>query len=341
MANYVDSNLEAAVARFVGTFDGGMERNPFTEYFTKLIEASDFLFPDAQAIRDSAKRDVKAKIAKTIIATADGTRSCTMSGAYGDSVTSTLNWTTSGLTGQVSMKQHQDNAIGLQEAIAKRIADLRRSCLTKMETDAQTWFAASRSTSNAGTSYGTFNATNDVFEIAVALATTPGFLNIASQMMIENRYKGANEIIVNGYTYPQLKLQAAQGTQNATNSAFQFENWQVTNGVGYTDANYPNWFGYCFQTGLVGVLNWLPKDYREPLPGMSTDGNVGLKQSFADPEIPGLTWAMKTKVACVDTSASNGGDDDEVLYIQLSTTYSFNYAPTEDGSTPILAIGSV
>ncbi len=68
---------------------------------------------------------------------------------------------------------------------------------------------------------------------------------------------------------------------------------------------------------------------------------MGVKQVIPDPEIPGLNWALKSIATCVDTTSSNGADDDEVLQLQLSTDYSFNYAPTEDGSTPIFAAGSV
>lgn len=341
MANYTDTNLEAAVARFFGSFEGAMNRDPFVEFLKELYSSSDYLFPNAGEIKESSKRTIKAKIAKTIIEEANGARSCTLSGTYGDGVNTTLNWSTVALTGAISMKQHQDNEIKLQEAIAKRIADLRKSCLTTIETAAQAWFEANKTTSNAATSYGTFDAGTDVFEIIPSLATNPGFLNIAEQMLAENRYRSGNlAAIVNGYTYPQLRYQSQQGAGNAANLAFQFGNWSVSNGLGYDDANYPNWFAFVFQKGLVGALSWIPEDYRNPRQGASVADSIGVKQSFPDPEIPGLIWAMKTQLVCADTTSSNGGDDDEVLKIQLSTDYSFNAAPTEDGTTPIFAIAT-
>ena len=341
MANYTDTNLEAAVARFFGSFDGGMNRNPFVEFLKSLYANSGYLFPDAEAIKQSSKRSIKAKIAKTVIEEATGSRSCTLTGTYGDGVSVTLNWGTVALTGAVSMKQHQDNEIGLQEAIAKRIADLRKSCLTTIETAAQAWFEANKSTVNDATSYGNFDAVTNVFEVLPTVATNPGFLNVAEQMLAENRYRGMmNQAIVNGYTYPALRYQSQQGAGNAANLAFQFGNWMVGNGLGYSDANYPNWFGFVFQDGLVGALSWVPEDYRNPRQGASVADSIGVKQSFPDPEIPGLTWAMKTQLVCANTTSYNGNDDDEVLKIQLSTDYSFNAAPTEDGSTPIFAIAS-
>jgi hypothetical protein len=343
MANYTDSNLEAAVARFIGSFTDGMERSPFIEFWKVLQKNSDYIFPEAMAVRESSKRSIKTKIMKTILETPTGERSCTINGTFGDAVTQTLNWTSVALAGKVSMKQHQDNEFALQEAIQKRIADLRKSILTSLEASGQAWFAANRSTVNDATSYGSFDATNNVFEIAALDADQPGFLPIAEQMLNENRYRsGMYDMIANGFTIPQLRYYANQGQQNGANTIFGFENFQnIVNGLGYNDANYPNWFGYAMQSNLVGVLNWIPADYRNPREGQSVADNLGVKQWFEDPEIPGLIWAMKTILECDDTSAANGGDDDEVLKIQLSTDFSINYAPTEDGSTPIYAIASV
>lgn len=341
MANYVDTNLEPAVARFVGGFEGAMNRTPFTEFLTTLLKNGDYLFPEAESIKESSKRTVKAKIRKQVIEVASGARSCTLSGSFGDGATATINWTSLALTGKVSTKQHQDNEIKLQEAIAGRIADLRKSVLKAFETQAQAWFAANRSTINAGISYGTFNAATNVFEIDPADAANPGFLNIAEQVLGENQYRGGMyEAVVNGFTYPQLRYQSQQGAGNSANLAFQFGNWLVKNGLGYNDVNYPNWFAYIFQEGMVGALNWLPADYRSPREGQSVSDTMGVKMVMPDPEIMGLNWAVKTQLKCEDTSLTNGGDDDEVLYIQLSTDLSFNYAPTANGSTPIFAIAS-
>ena len=113
----------------------------------------------------------------------------------------------------------------------------------------------------------------------------------------------------------------------------------LSNGLGYADANYPNFFGFAFPERTVGVLNWIPEDYRNPKPRSISDA-MGIKMSVPDPEIPNWNWAVKMKEECVDTSSYGGGDDDEVLFIQMSVDYSFNHAQTEDGSTPILAIGS-
>ena len=64
MANYTDTNLEAAVARFFGSFEGGMNRNPFVEFLKSLYANSGYLFPEAEAIKQSSKRSIKAKIEK-------------------------------------------------------------------------------------------------------------------------------------------------------------------------------------------------------------------------------------------------------------------------------------
>lgn len=338
---YTDTNLESAVARFIGSFEGGMNRNPFTEFLKKLYANANYLMPDAEMLKQSSKRAIKAKIMKTIIEDATGTRSCTLSGTYGNGTSTTLNWSSVALTGAVSRKQHQDNEFALQEAIAKRIADLRKSCLTTIETAAQAWFEANKTTINDATSFGTFDAGTNVFEVDPLVVANPGFLNVAEQMLAENRYRGAmNAAVVNGFTYPQLRYQSQQGAGNAANTAFQFGNWDISNGLGYSDDNYPNWFAFVFQAGLVGALSWIPEDYRNPRQGASVADAIGVKQSFPDPEIPGLIWAMKSQLTCANTVSYNGGDDDEVLNIQLSTDYTFNYAPTEDGSTPIYAIGT-
>lgn len=342
MANYVDSNKEAAVARFVGGgFTAGMERMPFIEFLKVLLKNTDYLMPDAESLRQSSKRSVKAKIMKTVIGTATESRSCVLSGTFGDAVNTTLNWQTAALTGKVSLKQSQDNEFAFQEQIAKRLADLRKSCLKQMEVDAKAWFAANQTTVNDGISYGSFDVGTNVWEVDPTDADNPGFLNIVAQMMAENRYRDdLYEAVVNGYTMPQLRFQANQGQANAENKRFQFDDFLITNGLGFSDANYPNWFGYFFQQRTVGSLLWLPEDYRNPTPGQSVASNVGVKQVIPDPEIPGLNWALKSIQACEDTTSSNGGDDDEVLKLQLSADYSFNYAPTEDGSTPIFAVGS-
>lgn len=343
MPNFVDSNLEPAVARFVGGFTAGQERPALTEFLKVMIQASDYIFQDAESLRESEKREIKAKVLKQTTHTVTGARTCNLTGPYGDSVSQTLNWQTPVTTRQISMKQHQDNEFSFQEAFAKQLRDARKDLLADIETKVQAFFEASKTTINNASSYGTFDAGTNTFEITPDLATNPGFLNIIEQMMKENRWlDGMYQAIVNGYTWPQLRFQSQQGGGNNQNLAWQFTTgmFNITNGLGYQEANYPNWFSYVFPVNTVGMLIWTPLDYRQPRPDQSAADNIGTKQVIPDPEIPGLKWTLKTKLECEDTSSLNGGDDDEVLKIQVGTDFSNNYALTEDGSTPIFAVGS-
>lgn len=340
MANFTPSALKNGITRFVGSFTGAMNRNPFIEFFKVMMSSNDYIMPDASSLKEGDERPIEAKIMKTVIdETIGSARTCTIGGTYGDSVSSTLNWNTYTLAGRVSLKQHLDNEFAYEESVAKRLEDMRRSILKEIESDVQAWFATNRSTVNDATSYGSFDDATNVFELDAAYAANPGFLNIAEQMLRENHYvDGMYQAIVNGFTMPQLKYQFNQGAGNAANLMFQFDKFDVINGLGYLDANYPNWFGYTFAQGLIGTMSWVPLPYRMASGDMRD--NIGLKQSFADPQIPGLMWTLKTKLECEDTTAYNGDDDDEVVKMQLGCTLTHNYALTEDGSTPIFAIGS-
>lgn len=342
MANYTPTNLEDALVQWRGDMAKAMNRTQFKEFIAKMAEAGDYIIPEAEAIRQSTKRTVKANILKTVIDTSANTgRTCTIGGSHGDSVQQTLSWLTCGTSAKISMKMLHDNVFTFEQAVSKRMTDMRQSCLRKMNNDASSFFAANISTVNNATSYGTFDGATNTFEIDPSLAANPGFMNIVEQMLKENRYMdGPYEALVNGYTWPQIRYQSQQGSGNDANLAFQFGDFNITNGLSYNDANYPNWHAFVYMTGLVGSLFWTSADYRNPMDGQSLDGDIGVKTIVPDPEIPGLTWMLKTQLRCEDNTSNNGGDDDEEIRMHLSADYSFNFAPTEDSSTPIFKVAS-
>jgi len=105
-----------------------------------------------------------------------------------------------------------------------------------------------------------------------------------------------------------------QGAGNATNTAYQISNFapyrsnRVTLDAGSVETHY------LVPEGHLGVLDWIPEDYRAGR--VISDGD--LWSSVVDP-IFGLTWGLRYVAKCTDLSAVVGGISD------LTTAYVEKY----------------
>lgn len=96
-----------------------------------------------------------------------------------------------------------------------------------------------------------------------------------------------------------------QGAGNAVNTGYQISNFapyrsnRVSLDAGTTEAHY------LVPEGHIGVLDWIPEDYR--VGRVISDGD--LWSSVVDP-VFGLTWGLRYVAKCTDLSAVVGGISD-------------------------------
>jgi len=208
------------------------------------------------------------------------------------------------------------------------------------ETAATAYLFNNRSGVNTATAEGTFDATDDVFEIVEAKESRA--IQITKIAMDANKYVGGMTVFCDSISYAKFEYQAAQGISNATNLSFQFGGVTFIHsvelgalGAGLVSA-YAKGFWIVVPNGMVATLPWIPKQNRE---GVVTKENE--YSNILNP-IDGESYALHSYETRADDSANNGYTQDVVTQYEISQDLSFAKAPlTTASATPILAYAIV
>lgn len=342
MANFADTNLLNAQVILSEMFNEDFRQKvlPGIGIYTKN---TNFIFPDAASVRASEKRTIVTNQFKRATNAVVNVRNNAHTGPTSDSATTTLSWTTYARNFNTSITKLQDNVLGSADSataeqisfaqnVMNSILDLHADIETALITHAFT----NRTQVNAATENGTFDGVNEKWDVASGDANF--YFQFIKSMMRQNRYQDRLYDVINTETqFAVAEQQFAQGGGNSTNLNFQFNqlNNFVSTELGTISGDADS--SLIFPERSVGVLNWIPKTFRD---GVGMDRSRGDKNqvftTFPDPIVPEWTWAVHRFETGVDNSGANGNlEDIQVEYefsIDLSPASAFISVATE---TPI------
>ena len=142
--------------------------------------------------------------------------------------------------------------------------------------------------------------------VTVAKSLKEEFYKSIPAIMRRNDLSGSQVIdIANPEAQIMYDSIARQGAGNAVNTAYQISNFapyrsnRVLLDAGTTETHY------LIPQGHIGVLDWIPMDYR--IGRVISDGD--LWSTVVDP-IFGLTWGLRYVAKCSDLSGVSGGISD-------------------------------
>ena len=336
MANFSPSLLVAAQTRVAARYNAPELR--FKSSPVLALGLSDTqLIANASELRLRETRAVKAYLKARSKRAAGSSRTHNHTGNRGDSIEQSLTWNKFSDTFSISLKQLDDNVLAFEEALANEFENAMKNIIEAAETSVLTALIAAKTQVNAATKNGTFNTTNDAFEIT----GQERFYQYLSSMMAQNNYRSDINVIADPIAFANAQYLSAQGSGNANNYNFQFQGMNIILSNELTDATYPA-ADTCLamQSGAFGLLPWIPKQNR--IGEGDFMSYVGGFSSMRDPFGLGLTFAVHGYSQRADTSASNGNAQDVLMEFELSIDLANAIAPLSVATeTPIFEVVKV
>lgn len=259
-------------------------------------------------------------------------------GTRGDSLEVPVTWATSIDSFSISLKQNDNNVISFEENWAAQMQNTIFNVLTDAETKFLTNLQADRTQVNVNGTAGTWDGTDFVLEIPAA-EKDYFYQNIKANMN-QNLYKGQIVVVADSLASINAGRTVQQGTGNATNLGWQFQNMTVTQSTnailsGLTDTYVGA--ALAFPTDLAGIVPWIPKQNRKPLDpvaAMSYNGDYGSIDVPIYDENGNVAYTLPIAIHSyaerADASAANGSKQDLVIQVEMSLDTAYVSAPLSD-----------
>jgi len=260
-------------------------------------------------------------------------------GTVGDTGVITLDW---GIYSDVFAKtlmQADGKIISAEDIMNNELVNTFINFIEQLEDESSSYLVDNRSGVNVAAINGTFDATNDVYEISATNYLTSG-IQITKAVMYANKYgKGMPMTIVcDPVAFVEFERQANQGTGNSANTSFQFSNVRFIMDVGLTakaaaiDVTYTKGFWIVVAEGTIGAATFIEPKYKQ---GVST--TVNTYGSIQNP-IDGLLYGVHSYETRADGTSKGGTTQDVVTEVQIYQEVAFSKAPLSvAGETTIQA----
>lgn len=343
MPNRVSANLLKAQGKATAAFQSSELRYRVPSTYLAIKAMTPTLIPNLEAEKTREDRAVEVlyfKRNKRTLLTTD--RQHTHSFGGGDTDVLTPTWVTRCDGFGMTLKQADNNHYNAQEQMNREVGDVVSNFAESLETMATAYLFNNRTGVNVANYNGTFDATDDVFEILEANKDLS--IQTTEMAMDANAYPKGSIVFADSKAYGMFLYQKNQGGGNSENTAYQFDMNGITIihciGLGALASGlasaYSKGFWICVPYGSVGTWSWIPRQNRI---GVST--KVGEYSNIINP-ITSDVLAVHSHVERVDGTAVNGMTQDEKTDYEFSMDINFSKAPLSTASeTPIFAFGIV
>lgn len=335
MANRTTANFVKAQAVLLGAFQKEelRFRNPVT--FLMFMLSAPIMFPNYDVLRKREDRTVETNYkVRGSRSLGTGGRTHNHTGTKGDTALLTPSWTTYDDVFNISVKQADNSLYELDAQLAQEFQDTVANFAEGLETVATAYIFSNRSGVNNGTAEGTFDATDDVWEITESTHGTRA-IQITKSVMHENKYGGPYVIFCDTISFNKFESDAAQGAANSTNLSFQFNGVTFVHSVelgalgGALVSAYAAGFWIVAEIGAFGVLPWIPKQNR-----MGKSTKVNDWRSLINP-VDNISYAVHSYETLADDSSNNGSAQDVVTQYEVSVDIALEKAPLSTANETI------
>lgn len=342
MPNYAASVLAKAQVMLNERFQQAEMRQKPSSALMMLLKNRNFLIPDLRDLRLREDRPTNAYLKNRATRAVTNSRTHNHVGAAADSTEVDITYDTYTDVAQTTLKRADNNVFADAEILSHELENMIINLHEGIETAMVTWLDTNKNQVSAPPSgaikRATFNAANDVYEIAAGDADE--YLNITKSIFRQEKYQGGFfDILMDSLLYSTHEFKANQGNGNSTNLSFQFQGFEARESVELADGNYANGISFAAPVGMTGILDWIPPvNRRGEGDMMSVLGGYG---TVIDP-MTGLEFALHAYTERGDTSGANGNTQDNVTEWELSIDLSPQFAPISTANqTPIFAIGQI
>jgi len=342
MANFATAALVKAQAKLMGKFQAGELRFRDPAVHKLFLRNTTIMMPDYEALRTREDRVVETNYFLRTSRTLGTGRSHNHTGSQGDSGTLTPSWTTYNDTFVSTIKEADNKVYSMEELHMSKMENVIANFMEGLETTAINYAFNNRTGVNAATVEGTFDATDDVFQIASADANRA--TQITRMVMDINKYQGTNySIVCDSVSFNKFMFDAAQGVSNATNTSFQFQNVEFIHAPELSAlasglvGTYTDGFWIAVPEGMIAALPWIPVQNRRG----EDYGNIAAYGSILNP-IDAVSYALHTYEDAVDGTGNGGYDQDVKIETEISLDIAYEHAPLSTATeTPLFAFAIV
>ena len=342
MANRTTANLLKAQAKLMAAFQTSELRFRYPATYLAIKAMSPQFFSNLAELRLREDRTVETNYnVRNKQALGTGGRTHNHTGTKSDTAVLTPTWASYNRNFNMSLKQADNSLYDESEQMFSELSNVVADFMEGYETQATSYLFNNRSGVNIATAEGTFDATDDVFEIAVANEARA--MQITKIAMDANKYGAGSVIFCDSISYAKFEYQAAQGAANQSNLSFQFNGVTFIHsvelgalGAGLVSA-YAKGFWIVVPSGTVGIIPWIPKQNRVGVDNYP----IATYSNIMNP-IDGETYAFHSYSEAGNDTANNGYAQDVVTQYEVSQDISFSKAPLSvAGETTIFAFAIV
>jgi len=286
-----------AMKQFEGRLSQYDAFKAFQDNTERLVPAQEL-----ERAKKSSRHVTKMPVLNKIDFTIGNSRACSPADTEATSAFVQPSYTTYSFSFHMTPSYNAENYIAYQEEFAHKMLQGLKKFGETIDTAAVAFLEANLTQVNTSPLFGGIVADT----VTVPDADKEAFYQSIPSIMRRNDLPDMRVIdIANPEAQIMYDSIARQGEGNAVNTAYQISNFAPyrSNRVSL-DADTQECH-YLVPEGHLGVLDWIPEDYR--VGRVISEGD--LWSSVVDP-VFGLTWGLRYVAECTDLSAVVGGIDD-------------------------------
>jgi len=327
MANYADTVLQTAVAVMTDPANKKEFRQEVYGALDAHLAYSDMMSPDIAAIKASAAQSQTMHYFKRSSETVGSARKHSLTGAYGDSGTLALTFTTYRREFSISVEQGDLNVYRDAQIYARQLENTLIDIYEAIEDDCVSGLDTNRNTvagnrSGLSTWHGVPSYTAHITN-----GNKANYYNYIMTDLRNDKYTKTLQEIHTGNMNAYIAEYQAQGAGNDTNTAFQFPGFEFYTSNSITNGS--DFFGtsYVVEAGGIAAIPWIPAKNRRGVTGH------GEYEWFSIPDPFGKlgNLAVFVKRTAADTSGSGGTVQDAVSIYEISVDVALAYTPLSTG----------
>jgi hypothetical protein len=326
MAEYASTVLQNAIAVMT---DPANEKEFRQEEYGALeahLAHADMMSPDIAKVKQSSAQSDYMDYFKRDSQTVGAARTHSVTGAYGDTGSLALSFTTYSREFSISVNQADLNRYRDAQIYARQLKNTMIDLYEAIEDDAVSNLDTNRNTvagnrSGLSTWHGVPSYTAHITN-----GNKANYYNYIKTDLRNDKYTGVLQEVHTGNMNAFINEYWAQGAGNDTNTAFQFPGFEFHTSNSITNGS--DFFGtsYVVESGGIAAIPWIPLINRR--------GKVqGEYEWFSVPDPFGKlgNLAVFAKKTAADTSGSGGTTQDAVTIFEISVDVAMVCTPLSTG----------
>ena len=331
MANLTDTNLLSAIALVTEKYQSSEWRMPDTAALSSAY-IGEKTNPSLSEMRKREDRATYYDFPNRKADEGETIRTALHTGGRTDSTRTQLTWESFVDTFSISMKQLDNNTISFEDAFAKGI----KNCVINNLKKADNWYIAQliadKTQINVGGVRGDWD---DVNYNMLLLANQKDYWKEQIEAnMGNNEYMGELLVIADSLAYADIIRSLNQGVGNSVNLGYQFGSGEIVKTSKQILSGYDG-SAIALPMDMAGVFQWIPKLNRKALSiekaSSSEIGDFGQIQVPIPDDKGNVKYVVDAAISMyanrVDTSGSNGNEQDILFQIEVSWDMAYMSAP--------------